>query len=76
MRERWSDTLVNGKIAIDALEIVRLPIDSQDTPDETDTLLGGIFQAGPRTVMSLGRSVFNTAVNLSTRLLALLTSEG
>jgi len=72
MREHW--TLVNGQCLVDALEIVRLPPDSQSGSDEVDTLLG--LHEEPRRLMSLGCSVLSTAVNLSTRLLAMLTSEG
>ena len=72
MRERW--TIVNGQSLIDALEIVRLPTDPQGASDEVGTLLG--LHEEPRRVINLGRSVFSTAVNLSTRLLAMLTSEG
>jgi len=76
MRERLSDTPVNGNNVIDALEIVQLPIDSQGASDEADTLLADSLREAPRTVISLGRSAFSTAVSPSARLLALLTSEG
>ena len=76
IREQLSDTPVNGKIVIDVLEIVRLPINSQGAFDEADTLLSESLHEEPRTVINFGRPAFNTAVSPSARLLALLTWEG
>jgi hypothetical protein len=74
MRERWRSE--NGQYLVDALEILRLPADSQRASDEADTLLGSLLHEEPRRVMDLGCSAFSTAVNPSTRLLALLTADG
>lgn len=76
IREHLSDTPVNGKIVIDALEIVQLPIDSQGAFDEADTLLSESLHEEPRTVINFGRPAFSTAISPSARLLALLTWEG
>ena len=76
MRECISNTLVNGGCVIDALELIRLPINSQGASDDADTLLGDLLREVPRTIIRLGRSVFSTAVGPSAQLLALLTAEG
>jgi hypothetical protein len=73
MRERWFD---HSRGLIDGLEIVRLQIDSPGASDEVGILLNGSLHGKPRTVISLGRSAFITAVSPSARLLALLTLEG
>ena len=66
--------VAHGQFHIDALEIVRLPTNSRSTSDEVGTLLG--LHEKPRRVMNLECPVFNTAINLSARLLAMLTEEG
>lgn len=74
MREHWMP--LNGQLVVDALEIVRLPTDSQGASDELDALLSSSLHQGPRRVVSLGLFAFSTSVNPSTRLLAILTSKG
>ena len=72
VRERWP--IVLGQPIIDALEIVRLPTDSQSASDEVGTLLG--LHEEPRRVMNLEGFVFGTTVDLSARLLTMLPPAG